>query len=532
MKLSNESLKDKKFWKEAGFSLPFFDREKVATAAITTPKWIHFGAGNIFRAFPAALYQVLLEQGLETAGLTVAVRYDRNTIKKCFNRFDDLSLLVILKSDGSTEKKVIASITNYLGMDCDYNKLKNIFTNPSLQMASFTITEKGYNLTGSDGEFLPEVAKDLNSAPGLAKSFWGKIAALCHERYVKNSYPLALVSMDNCSFNGDKISAIMEKYAKAWINKGFVDTGFIDYVSNKKKLSYPCTMIDKITPSPSYEVQKLLEELGLENMGAIIAGKNTLIAPFVNAEETQYLVMEDSFPNGRPLLEKTGVIFTDRETVDKAEKMKVGTCLNPIHTALAIFGCLFGYKRMNEAIKDPDLLKLAEGIGYTEGLPVVIDPGIINPKKFIDEVIRVRIPNPFLPDTPQRIATDSSQKIPVRFGGTLKAYKALSKDFKELKFIPMVFAGWLCYLLGIDDQGNPFEVSPDPLYESLKNCLEGICLGQGQADIHGKLKPVLSDSSLFGLDLYESVLGERVEEYFTKMISGAGEIRKLLLRIS
>ncbi|MCL2809991.1 MAG: mannitol dehydrogenase family protein [Treponema sp.] len=528
MKLNNESLKEKKFWEDVDISLPDFDRQKSINAALTTPKWLHFGAGNIFRAFPAVLYQELLEKGLETAGLVVAVRYDKETIKKCFNRFDDLTLLVTLKSNGSTDKKVIASIASYLGMDCDYDTLKNIFTNPSLQMVSFTITEKGYNLINTNDEYLPEIADDLNSAPCMAKSFPGRITALCFERYAKGCFPLALVSMDNCSNNGDKLFAIIEIFAKSWIEKGFVDSAFMDYICNPKKLSFPCTMIDKITPGPDREVQKKLEELGLDDMQSTIAGKNTLIAPFVNAEETQYLVIEDSFPNGRPPLEKTGIFFTNRKTVEKVEKMKVGTCLNPIHTALAIFGCLLGYKRMNAAIKDPDLLKLAKGIGYKEGLPVVIDPQIINPKKFIDEVINVRIPNPFLPDTPQRIATDSSQKIPVRFGGTLKAYKALGKDFKELKFIPLVFAGWLRYLLGIDDNGNPFEVSPDPLYESLKSDLEGIKLGQCQIDIHNKLKPILSNSSLFGLDLYESALGSRVEEYFTQMISGTGEVRKLL----
>ena len=64
----------------------------------------------------------------------------------------------------------------------------------------------------------------------------------------------------------------------------------------------------------------------------------TLIAPFVNAETTEYLVLEDAFPNGRPPLERAGVYFTDRATVEKAEKMKVGTCLNPLHTALAVYG--------------------------------------------------------------------------------------------------------------------------------------------------------------------------------------------------
>ena len=96
--------------------------------------------------------------------------------------------------------------------------------------------------------------------------------------------------------------------------------------------------------------------------------------------------------------------------------MKVCTCLNPLHTALAIYGCLLGYTLISEEMKNPLLKNMVEVIGYKEGLPVVVNPGILDPKKFIDEVVNVRIPNPFLPDSPQRIATDTSQKLSIRFG--------------------------------------------------------------------------------------------------------------------
>ena len=99
-------------------------------------------------------------------------------------------------------------------------------------------------------------------------------------------------------------------------------------------------------------------------------------------------------------------MFTERETVERVERMKVCTCLNPLHTTLAVYGCLLGYTKISDEMKDEDLVKLVETIGYREGLPVVTDPGILSPKKFIDEVIQVRVPNPFMPDTPQRIACD------------------------------------------------------------------------------------------------------------------------------
>lgn len=90
--------------------------------------------------------------------------------------------------------------------------------------------------------------------------------------------------------------------------------------------------------------------------------------------------------------------------------MKVTTSLNPLHTALAVTGCLLGYQSISAEMQDDDLVGLIKGIGYLEGLPVVENPGIIDPKQFIDEVINKRLPNPYIPDTPQRIATDTSQK--------------------------------------------------------------------------------------------------------------------------
>jgi fructuronate reductase len=179
-------------------------------------------------------------------------------------------------------------------------------------------------------------------------------------------------------------------------------------------------------------------------------------------------------------------------------------------------------------MKNPDLVKLVEGIGYREGLPVVTDPGIINPKEFIDTVIKVRLPNPFMPDAPQRIATDSSQKIPVRFGETIKAYlssKTLKMD--DLKLIPLVFAAWARYLMAINDEGKPFTPSPDPLYDSLAPIVAGVKLGD-KGPFHSVLAPIFSDKRIFAVDLYEAGLGERAENYFEELVAGPGAVAKTL----
>jgi len=132
-----------------------------------------------------------------------------------------------------------------------------------------------------------------------------------------SSPSLQMVSMDNCSQNGAKLREAVMMVAEEWQKAGFVEAGFTEYVSNEKLIAFPWTMIDKITPRPSEQIADDLEALGVENMQPVITEKRTYIAPFVNAEKPQYLVIEDNFPNGRPALEKGfGVYMTDRETVN------------------------------------------------------------------------------------------------------------------------------------------------------------------------------------------------------------------------
>ena len=532
MKLSHAEILNKKQWEEKGYRLPKYDREKVAAATKENPFWIHFGAGNIFRAFQANVMQNLLNDGVLDRGLVVAEGFDYEIIEKMYRPHDDYSLLVTLKADGNIEKTIIGSIVESCILDSEDDKefarLREIFEKDSLQMATFTITEKGYSLVNGKGELLGAVEADFTAGPEKPASYIGKVVSLLYTRYQAGEKPIAMVSMDNCSHNGDKLYAAVSTFAEKWAQNGLVDKGFVGYINDKNKVSFPWSMIDKITPRPDASVEAILKEDGLEDLEPVITSKNTYVAPFVNAEECEYLVIEDAFPNGRPELECGGLMFTERETVDKVEKMKVCTCLNPLHTSLAVFGCLLGYDKISEEMKDEQLRKLVEVIGYKEGLPVVINPGILDPKQFIDTVLNVRIPNPFMPDTPQRIATDTSQKLAIRFGETIKAYKASGElDVMDLKLIPLVFAGWLRYLMAVDDEGNAFELSPDPLLDTVCPYVAGIKLGD-DVDVDAVLKNVLSDKAIFGVDLYEVGLAERVCGYFKELIAGPGAVRATL----
>ncbi len=520
-------------WKAKGYELPAFDRAKVEAATKAQPFWIHFGAGNIFRAFQANVVQELLDKGVLDRGLVVAEGYDYEIIEKMYRPHDNIGALVTLKSSGSVGKTVVASIMESLaadsGNEADWARLREIFRSPSLQMVTFTITEKGYLLKNAAGVSMPGVEDDFAAGPVLPKSYIGKVVTLLHERFANGALPVAMVSMDNCSHNGDKLYAAVNAFAKEWEQRGVCKQGFLAYVNDKSRVSFPWTMIDKITPRPDAKIEQILAADGLEQLEPVITSKKTYVAPFVNAEECQYLVIEDSFPNGRPQLEKAGLYFTDRTTVDKVEKMKVCTCLNPLHTFLALSGCLLGYTLIADEMKDEDLLRLVKRLGYEEGLPVVVDPGIIKPRNFIDEVVGIRIPNPFMPDTPQRIACDTSQKLPIRFGETIKGYLARKDlDVASLKVVPLVFALWLRYLMAVGDDGKAFELSPDPLLAEAQKYVAGVKLGGDAAAARTSVEALLHRAEIFGVDLFEAGLADAVTDYFARLIAGPGAVRDVL----
>ncbi|MGN1291764.1 MAG: mannitol dehydrogenase family protein, partial [Levilactobacillus brevis] len=334
----------------------------------------------------------------------------------------------------------------------------------------------------------------------------------------------ALLSTDNFSQNGDRLKESVLTIAKGWQENGFVGADFLAYLQDPQQISFPLSMIDRITPNPAEAVGDKLAAAGFEDHEIVHTPKHTNIAPFTNTEEAHYLVVEDAFPNGRPKFEDAGVIVTDRDTVNDADEMKVTTCLNPLHTALAIFGSVLGFDSIAKELQNKDLVALIKQIGYVEGLPVVTDPKVINPKDFINQLVTKRLPNPYIPDTPQRIATDTSQKIPVRYGVTIKHYDERDGfDPATLEFIPLTIAAWFRYLMAVNDEGASFEPSPDPMMADLQKYVGDIKLGD-DVDVHAHLKDVLTNTSIFGQDLYAVGLGEKVENYFKQMIAGKGAI--------
>ena len=103
-------------------------------------------------------------------------------------------------------------------------------------------------------------------------------------------------------------------------------------------------------------------------------------------------------------------------------------------------------------------------------------------------------------------------------------------------------SGWLRYLMGIDDEGKQFELSPDPLLQEVCPFVADFRLGEacgpektgmqgeeaGLEEVEEKLKPLLENEKIFGVNLYEAGLAQRVCRYFTEMLNEPGAVRQCL----
>ncbi|MFB9769212.1 mannitol dehydrogenase family protein [Lactiplantibacillus modestisalitolerans] len=532
VKITDNYLTQADAFQAANIQVPTYDQAQLKKDTQAHPRWVHFGGGNLFRAFHAAIANRLIEKGELDAGVIVAETYDEDVVKDIYDAYDHRILRVITKADGNFEQELFASVAeaHFFSPDhpTDWQRMFAIFEQASLQVVTFSITEKGYNLRTGAGDLNDLTKADIVAGPKAPKGNMAGLVALLYGRYQHGQLPLALLSTDNFSQNGDRLKDSVLTIAKGWLSNGFVDDGFLAYLQDPTKISFPLSMIDRITPNPAKVVGDKLAAAGFEDSEILHTPKHTNIAAFTNTEAVHYLVVEDAFPNGRPKFEDAGVIVTDRATVNDADEMKVTTCLNPLHTALAILGNVLGYKSIASELQNADLVKLLKQIGYVEGLPVVTDPKVIDPKTFIDQLLQQRLPNPYIPDTPQRIATDTSQKMAIRYGVTIKHYQERAGlDPQKLEFIPLVIAAWFRYLMAVQDDGQAFTPSPDPLLADLQKHVADIQLGQ-PTDVAAHLQPVLKNASIFGVDLVAAGLAPKIEAYFTQMIAGTGAVTATL----
>ena len=146
MKLTMAGIKDREAWEKAGIQLPGYDVEEVSEKARKAPRWVHFGIGNIFRVFIGGIADGLLEEGALDRGLTCVETFDYDVADKIYAPYDNLGLSVILHGDGTRDYKVLGALAEAVkaqsSNDKQWNRLKEIFAAPSLQLVSLPLLRR------------------------------------------------------------------------------------------------------------------------------------------------------------------------------------------------------------------------------------------------------------------------------------------------------------------------------------------------------------------------------------------------------
>jgi fructuronate reductase len=142
--------------------------------------------------------------------------------------------------------------------------------------------------------------------------------------------------------------------------------------------------------------------------------------------------------------------------------------LNGTHSALAYLGYLAGHETIADTVADPVFAGFVRRLWAREIIPAVAAPPAVDLGAYA-EALMARYRNPAIRHRTWQIAMDGSQKLPQRILGTMAEGLEAGRGVPGLA---LVVAGWMRYLGGVDERGQPIDVR-DPMAALLRTLAEG-----------------------------------------------------------
>lgn len=466
-----------------GVSLPAYDRQRLKA------KIVHLGFGAFHRAHQA-LYtdEVASKTDSEWGYCEVSLFGDGPLIGQL--REQDHLFSVAEKGAEKTEVKVIGSVVQSLQVKRDgIQAVLNKMAEPQVAIVSMTITEKGYCTDPSTGrldKLHPLIAQDLVN-PRQPQSAIGYLVEALRLRHKKGLKPFTIMSCDNVQENGNVAKSAVLGFAR------LIDNELAKWI--EAQVSFPSTMVDRIVPAASEDTLSQLEGwLGVYDPCGIAC------------EPFRQWVIEDNFVAGRPDWNLAGAEFVD--DVIPFEEMKL-RMLNGSHSFLAYLGYLAGYPHIADTMADPAFKRAARRLMLDEQAPTLSTPEGTNLSNYAELLIE-RFSNPNLKHQTWQIAMDGSQKLPPRM---LKSIFHLVNRGASFRHLALGVAGWMRYVAGTDENGEPIDVR-DPMAIELQQIHAN---HQGQISV---VKALLALDTIFDPLLVENTAFiEAVEQAYQQLIS-------------
>ncbi len=365
---------------------------------------VHFGLGAFFRAH-------LADYTADAGGWSIEAVAMRDPALAQSHDREGYTLLI--RAPGGTEAKRIACVSRCWHAATEGAAIADRLANPKVQIATLTITEKGYGAALPERRLNtndPAIAHDL-AHPDTPTSAVGILVAGLARRRAAGQGGLTCISCDNLPDNGHLLRALVQEFAQR------TQPGLWDWISTH--CTFPTTMVDRITPASTAEV---LAEAGGDPWA-------TQTEPF------RQWVIEDAFAGTRPAWERAGAeIVPD---VAPYEEMKL-RMLNGAHSLLAYVGCLAGLEAVRDVMAVP---ALRAGIAaHMDAAARTLAPGL-DTDRYRDALL-TRFDNPSIRHLCRQIAMDGSQKLPQRI--LAPAQIAAGKGDK-LGTYATAFAAWLVF---------------------------------------------------------------------------------------
>ncbi|MGR6735767.1 mannitol dehydrogenase family protein [Pseudomonas chlororaphis] len=407
--------------------------------AETRQGMVHIGVGGFHRAHQAYYTDALMNtgEGLDWSICGVGLRAEDRRARDDLAGQDYLFTLFELGDSDAAEVRVIGAISDMLLAEDGAQALIDKLADPQIRIVSLTITEGGYCIDDSSGEFmahLPQIQHDL-AHPQQPKTVFGFLCAALAQRRAVGVPAFTLMSCDNLPHNG----AVTRKALLAFARQR--DADLHDWIA--ANVSFPNAMVDRITPmtSTAHRLQ-LHDQHGIDDAWPVVC------EPFAQ------WVLEDQFVSGRPAWEKVGVQFTDDVTPYEEMKIKL---LNGSHLALTYLGFLKGYRFVHETMADPLFVAYMRAYMDLDVTPQLAPVPGIDLDDYKDTLV-ARFSNRAIADQLERVCSDGSSKLP-KF--TVPTLNRLIADGRDTERAALVVAAWALYLKGVDENGDTYAI-PDP----------------------------------------------------------------------
>ena len=456
-KLSLQTLDDL----PEGVSRPSYQRSEL------TPGILHIGVGNFHRAHQQVYLDRLFETGRDLdwafvgAGLMPFDTKVRDTLKAQ----DYLATVVAQEAESSTAR-ITGALVDFVEPG-DPEKIVERLADPAIRIVSLTVTEGGYFVDPSTGEFdpnNPKIAADANNLEA-PQTVFGVILKALKNRRDAGQTPFTVMSCDNLPHNGRVArDAVMGLAKKA-------DPEFAAWVG--ENVAFPNGMVDRITPATGERERRIVaEDFGIADEWPVFC------------EDYIQWVLEDKFTAGRPALDQVGVQFVP--DVSPYETMKI-RILNGGHAIIAYPAGLMDIEFVHEAMETDLIQRFLKKVETEEVIPIV--PPV--PDTSLEDyfaLIETRFANPKIADTIRRLCLDGSNRQPKFIIPSIKDNIAKGRDVSGLA---LESALWCRYCLGETDSGKTIEDN-DPSWDRLtaqaKAARDNPSAWLEMTDIYGSLK--------------------------------------------